>query len=142
MIRFITPIILIGIAITVFFMFANPVYKEISDIQVQVASHNEALNNSKSLENERDKLTKKLNSINPDDLMKLEKLLPENVDNIRLILEIGEIASPYGMILKDVKYSTTEQKPVEATVGTGVVQGGGVAEALRKDYGVWDLEFS
>lgn len=138
--RFIMPIILIGIAISAFFMFTNPLYNDISTLKTQVASYNAALNNEKALENERDKLTAKFNAINPDNLLKLEKLLPGSVDNIRLILEIEQIASPYGMVLKDVKYNTTD--PTTPATTTAVVQGGGVAQPVPKDYGIFDLEFS
>ncbi|HBG68896.1 MAG: hypothetical protein UT98_C0003G0008 [Candidatus Nomurabacteria bacterium GW2011_GWF2_40_31] len=139
MFRFIMPVILIGIAVTTFFMFTNPVYKDISELRAEVASYNEALDNSKALENERDKLTAKYNSIDPDNLAKLQKLLPESIDNIRLILEIEKIALPYGMVLRDVKYNATEKKP--ATVGVSI-QGGAAALAANKDYGIWNLEFS
>ena len=140
MMRFIMPIILIGIAISVFFMFTDPLYNEISTLKTQVASYNDALNNSKALENERDKLTAKYNAINPDNLAKLVKLLPDNVDNIRLILEIEQIASPYGMVLKDVKYNTIDTNATVAA--TAVAQGGGNAKPMSKDYGTFDLEFS
>jgi hypothetical protein len=102
MFRLITPIILIGLSITGFLVFVSPLYKEISLLKEQVSSYNQALDNSKALENERDKLTQKYSTIDPVNLDKLTKLLPDNVDNIRLILEIEKIASPYGMILKDV----------------------------------------
>ena len=143
MMRFVMPAILVGIGFTVFFVFTNPIYNDIALLRTTVASYNEALNNSKALENERDKLTAKYNSIDLDNLIKLKKLLPENIDNIRLILEIEQIASPYGMVLKDVKYSTTADKENgKVASGAGAVQGGGVIQAPRKDYGVWDLEFS
>ncbi len=140
MMRFVTPIILIGIAISIFFVFTNPIYTGISELKNEAASYNEALDNSKALENERDKLTSKYNSINPDNLMRLSKLLPENVDNIRLILEIEQIAMPYGMVLKDVKYSTPD---ANAALGAGaVVQGSNTLKPASKDYGIFDLEFS
>src|SRR3990167_9463774 len=110
MTRFVMPVILIGISIVAFFMFTNPIYNNITLLRAEVASYNQALSNSKALENERDKLTAKYNSINPDNLIKLQKLLPGNIDNIRLVLEIEQIASPYGMVLKDVKYSATADK--------------------------------
>ena len=88
MFRYILPIILIGIAIAGFFTFTNPFYENVLLEREQVASYNEALNNSKALEAERDKLTQKYNSFDPENLSKLQKLLPDNVDNIRLILEI------------------------------------------------------
>ena len=139
------PVILIGISVTVFFMFANPFLKDIGVLQAQVASYNEALSNSKALENERDKLTLKHNSISKDDLEKIQKLLPENIDNIRLILEIEQIALPYGMVLKDIKYNATEApKTTPKTISGAAVAAGGtpVVAATNKVYGVWDLSFS
>jgi len=137
--RFITPIILVGIAFTFFFVFANPIYNEIFVLKEEVASYNEALDNAKALENERDKLTAKFNSINKNDLLKLEKLLPENVDNIRLILEIEKIALPYGMVLKDVKYNVVDKSATDT--GPGIVRGGETV-SNSKNYGIFDLEFS
>lgn len=140
MTRFIMPAILIGIAITAFFMFTDPFYNDISKLRTDVASYNTALNNSKTLEDERDKLTAKFNAFDKGDLNKLEKLLPSSVDNIRLILEIEKIASPYGMALKDVKYNTTDTNSV-ASAGTAL-SGVGLTKSAPKDYGVFDLEFS
>jgi Tfp pilus assembly protein PilO len=143
--KFLMPIILIGISLGVFFVFTNPIYDDISHLRTQVASYNEALDNSKALENERDKLTAKYNSINRDDLAKLQTLLPENVDNIRLVLEIEQLALPYGMVLKDIKYNTTTEQDLKKSntaASLGAVQGGGLTQISRKDYGVWDLEFS
>ena len=144
MMRFIMPIILVGIAISLFFMFANPLFNDIGTIKTSMTTYNEALNNSKALENARDTLTAKENAINPDNLIKIQKLLPDNVDNIRLILEIEQIALPYGMVLKNVKYNATPT--TNATTGTsaGAVIPGGVtaAQSSSKDYGIFDLEFS
>src|SRR3989338_2128197 len=98
--------------------------------------------NSKALEAERDKLTQKYNSFDPENLSRLQKLLPDSVDNIRLILEIEKIASPYGMVLKDVKYdATNKDNVISQTAGAGrAIQIG--EDFSRKDYGIWDLEFS
>ncbi|MFA6257815.1 MAG: hypothetical protein WC671_02260 [Candidatus Paceibacterota bacterium] len=141
MTRFIIPIFLIGIAGSFFFIFTNPLYNNISALNLEIASYDGALDNSKMFEDERDKLTSKYNQIIPENLTKLQKLLPNNVDNIRLILEIGQIALPYGMVLKDVKYNVTDTKTA-TTEGKGTVIKGGSAVETSKDYGVFDLEFS
>ncbi|PIZ85966.1 hypothetical protein CO033_02930 [Candidatus Nomurabacteria bacterium CG_4_9_14_0_2_um_filter_32_10] len=141
MFKFILPIILIGIAVTGFFLFTNPLYKNIILEREQIASYNEALDNSKALESERDKLTQKYNSFDPENLSKLQKFLPDNVDNIRLILEIEKIALPYGMVLKDVKYDATK-KDTEDAVATKTVNVRGENDFSNKDYGVLSLEFS
>ena len=147
MMRFIMPVILIGISITVFFVFTNPIYSEISKLNAQVASYDEALGNSRKLEDKRDTLTQKLNAINPENLMKLQKLLPDNIDNIRLILEIEQIALPYGMTLKDIKYNATtdgtDATSKTSATGTTAVKASPASKALsNKNYGIWDLEFS
>jgi Tfp pilus assembly protein PilO len=142
MMRFIMPFIFIGIAVTVLLAFANPFYNDINGLRAEADSYNEALNNSKALETARDELTQKENSIDKENLVKLEKFLPSSVDNIRLILEIEQIALPYGMILKDVKYSTTSDTETKASTSNPGMQGGIAAASGPKDYGVWDLEFS
>ena len=50
MMRFILPIVLIGISVAVFFVFANPMYSDITQLRTKVVSYNEALFNSKALE--------------------------------------------------------------------------------------------
>jgi hypothetical protein len=137
MVRFITPIILIGVAIAAFFVITNPLYEDVKALHAKASSYDEALNNSKALENERDKLTAKYNSISTDNLSRIKKLLPDSIDNIRLILEIGQIASPYNMVLKNVKYNSSDEA---TTPDAGVLAGGNVP--VNKDYGSWNLEFS
>ena len=135
MTRLLIPIIIIGVAIGLFYMFASPIYTEITNLKTEALSYDEALTNAKALEAEKNKLTEKRNAMNPDDLAKLQKLLPENVDNVRLILEIEQVAAPYGMTLKDVKYNSS---------GTGTSGGiqGGQNNAGRNDYGIFELGFS
>lgn len=134
MFKYILPTILIVLAIVGFIVFINPIYVDISAKNEKIASYNEALDNSKALEAERDKLTQKYNSFNPDNLSKLQKLLPDSVDNIRLILEIGEVAKPYGMLLKDVKYDTESKDSSISNLKAG-------ESPSQKDYGIWNLEF-
>ncbi len=136
------PIILIVISITLFFMFAQPIYNNIAQLNLQMKSYDEALDNAKNYRNEEDKLTKKYNSISQDDLTKIQKLLPNNISNIRLILEIEQIALPYGMALKNVKYNATDTTKTTSGEKVATVQGGEAPASSSKDYGVWDLSFS
>ena len=145
MFRFLIPIILIGATVGLFLLYTKPLYRDISSLRIDQTSYDEALNNSKILESERDKLTAKYNSFKPEDLGKIEKFLPDNVDNIRLILELEKIASPYGMTLKDVKYENANKKDIKETgklTSGAVIAGGEASSSSRKDYGIWNLEFS
>jgi len=138
MLRLIISVIILSIAAAGIFIFTVPLTKEISTLKTEASSFNEALGNSKALENERDKLTQKYNSILPENLSKIEKLLPDSVDNIRLILEIEKIAIPYGMVLKEIKYDSLTKKDSGAQPESLDPE---VNQLSRKEYGVWSLEF-
>ncbi len=136
MVKYVLPAILIGISLAMFFGFTNPILGDISNLKTLSSSYNQALSNSKELEMERDKLTAKYNTIDPQNIEKLGKLMPDSVDNIRLILEIEKIAAPYGMTIKDVQYNSPEQNSASVSQRAG---GGGVTSGL---YGTWNLQFS
>ena len=138
MFKFIFPTVIIGVTIAGFLIFTNPLYKDIMTEREQIKSYDEALTNSKALEAERDKLTQKYNSIDPENINRLQKLLPNNVDNIRLILEIEKVALPYGMVLKDVSYSSDDEKKEEGGDQRSNIQ----INKSNKDYGVIELGFS
>ncbi|MCC7004601.1 hypothetical protein IT397_01650, partial [Candidatus Nomurabacteria bacterium] len=74
--KFITPIALIGISITLFFVYIDPTYQEAKVVQQQVDEYQTLLNQSKSLIEEQGKLLKVYNDLPKDDVRKLEKLLP------------------------------------------------------------------
>jgi Tfp pilus assembly protein PilO len=94
-----TLIIIAGI---IFFSFTDPVYKELKALNLESSQFDEALNRSKELQAIRDELLSRYNTFSTEDLDKIEKLLPDNVENVRLILDIDNIASKYGMLIKDV----------------------------------------
>lgn len=142
MVKFVIPGVLIGAAIALFWFVARPFYAEISALRATVASYDEALGNSKALEAERDKLTAKYNTFDPADIIKLEKLMPDSVDNIRMILEMEKIALPYGMTLQDVRYDNSAGNNSSGN-SSGVIGEGSVQQRTsRVPYGTWDIDFS
>lgn len=145
MFRYITSLLLIGISAAILFLFSNPLYQEIGKLKAEQVTYNEALGNSKALENERDRLVTDYDAISVKDKEKITRMVPDNVDNIRLILEIEDKARPYSMALKDVQYNATptDSKNSE-TKGASVITGGGSDRGKNKieNYGSWDLGFS
>ncbi|PIT97013.1 hypothetical protein COT82_00085 [Candidatus Campbellbacteria bacterium CG10_big_fil_rev_8_21_14_0_10_35_52] len=112
MIRLTFPIIFILISIGLFFIYIDPVY---SDIQLKISERNEfnnALDKSRELREVRDRLLSLYNTFSTNDLDNLKKLLPDNVDNVRLILDIDYIASTYGMRIKNVTINKKDNREV------------------------------
>lgn len=93
-----------------FFGYVDPTYSEIKALNAEKASYDEALDNSKNLQQERDKLRDKLDAMPGADLDGLAKLLPDNIDNVRLIIDIDEMAKKYGMSIRNFKTDAAEKK--------------------------------
>ena len=104
MFRYIVPIIMISVSLGIFFAYTDPVYKDVKELRVQVSSYDEALDNSKKLEEAKNALNEQYNAFTDEELTRLRKLLPDNVDNIRLILEIESVAVRYGMTINNVEF--------------------------------------
>lgn len=148
--RWLLPLILIGGGIAGFLLVTQPIYEEASSLKIEADKYNEALSNAKILQQERDRLTEKFNSLNPEDLARLEKIVPDSVDNIKLILEIQEVAQERGILVKNVEFepeqfleqdpSQTENNTTNQRQQTGNLRRPGAVSNL--DYDVYDIEFS
>jgi hypothetical protein len=104
--RFFLPIILVGAAIGLFVLYTNPAYQATKALQAQVASYDEALDKSQELRAVRDALLAKRNTFPNDAVEKLGRMLPDNVDNIRLIIDINNIAARHDLALGNVALGT------------------------------------
>jgi Tfp pilus assembly protein PilO len=130
--RALLPLILIIIAVAGFFMWINPHYENVKLLTAQLGDSNNALAKVQELESVKASLVDKENSFKQDDLTKLQKLLPDNVDNIRLFLDIQGIASRYGTSIQNISVADQGQK----TTATQAIGPSG------KAYGQMTLSFS
>ena len=105
--RYIISAILIAISVAVFFLFTDPIYQETKVLKQQIAVLDETFTNSRRVQEVRDTLFGKFNAIPEADLARLLKTLPDNVDNVKLILEIDRIASQRGVDLKRIDVRDT-----------------------------------
>lgn len=97
-----TPILFVIIAVALFFGYIDPEYTKVKELLQEQAQIDQALNRSKELQDERDKLLARYNTFPQVELDNLQKLLPDHLDNVRLILDLDSIASRYGMRVRGV----------------------------------------
>ncbi len=102
MTRLLAPIILTIAALALFFFFTDPAYQGIKASRIEQEQYDQALTKSQELLKVRDELIARRNTFEPDDVRRVERMLPDNVDNIRLILDIDTIAFRYGLRVADV----------------------------------------
>lgn len=103
MTRVLLPIILVLAAIGLFVLYTNPTYQRTQELQLQSAAFNDALNKAQELRAQRDALLSKRTTFSADSVQKLERMLPDNVDNIRLIIDINNIAARHKLTLRNVQ---------------------------------------
>lgn len=105
MIRSAFPIIFIIAAVGLFYTYIDPIYNTIQILLQEEAKFDKALSKSRELLALRDSLIEKRNAIGANDLERLNKLLPDHVDNVRLALDLDGIASKYNMRIKNISMS-------------------------------------
>ena len=101
--RLLIPLILLCAAIGLFVLYIDPAYQTIQKLQAQVSAFDDALNKSKELKRVRDQLLSRRNTFPDEKLQKIEKILPDNVDNIRLVIDINNVAARHSLTLKNVQ---------------------------------------
>jgi Tfp pilus assembly protein PilO len=87
-------------------MYTDPQYQSLKALQAQAAEYDDALGKAQDLRKIRDDLLSKRNTFKPDSLVRLEHALPDNVDNIRLIIDINNVAARHGLSLASITVGT------------------------------------
>ncbi len=102
--RSIIPIIFICASIGAVFFYVKPLYSETMSMHADLASYNKALDNSKNLQKTRDNLISDYKAITLKDKDRINRFLPNTVNNIQLILEIQQIASKHGLSIQNINF--------------------------------------
>ncbi|NDB59043.1 hypothetical protein EB001_11380 [bacterium] len=137
-----TPLILIVLAVGIYFTFTRAKIDELQAIRQVNAQYEQALKNSEKLVKVRDTVRDNYNKISQDDQERLEKILPDNVDNVRLIIDVSGVAARHELVMKNVK-TTTPKDASEPVVDTAMGQGGmGAPAPSQSTYSTVTLNFS
>jgi len=137
MMRFIGPLIMLAVSVGLFFAYTSKTYTSIQELRVKQAEYNDALSNAAELEAVRNQLIERYNMFDTQTLAELKKLLPDNVDNIKLILEINDVAVKYGMSLKNVKFQSNQ-----TASPTTIEESNSRLAEKKKSYSSFNVEFS
>lgn len=128
----ILSIIMILASIGGFILYIAPTYSDAQTVDDKKAEYLELLANARQLEERRDKLLQIYNGISLSDVDRLERMLPTNPDNVKLILEIDGLAKAQGLSLQNVKIKDAEDSKTQQKVG----------QKTNPDIGTLTLEFT
>lgn len=114
-------IILIALSIGAFVFYIKPRYEATRDFKEQIAAYSSNLDTAEKLKTSREELIAKYNNIPKADLDNLKTLLPDSVDNIRLIIQIDTLAVRNGLsTVRGVNYQVQDRTNAEAAQNQAV----------------------
>jgi Tfp pilus assembly protein PilO len=136
--RYIFLLLLIVASVGVFIGFVLPRYHAAQATQATVSSYNANLATATQLEQSRQALITQYNNIPKADLDNIQTLLPDAVNNIRLIIELDALATKNGLSsLRSVDYDPS-QIP---TAGTSVPAVATDTTTTQLPYKEFDISF-
>lgn len=133
--RNILSIIVIVAAIASFVLVVQPEYQEIQALQEKSDELEQVLVNARQLQSVRDDLLEKRANLSNVDLARLEKMVPESVDNVKLILELQNIANRFNL---EIQTASTDKEEDDEEEG----QQASLVDVESRDYGIISLDFN
>jgi len=98
-----TAIILIVLAIGIYFTFTQGIIDQAKTELTTNDQYTTAIANAKTLISLRDKVNNQYINIAPSDLDRLNKMLPDSTNNIHLIVDLNNLAQQFNFSLSNLK---------------------------------------
>lgn len=131
-----TALVLIILAVGIYFTFTSSRIDELKTIRAVNAEYQTAIDNSERLVKVRDDVLKAYNALSNEDKDRLNKIVPDNVDNVRLIIDVkDDIAERHGLFLRNIKTTS----PIMQTAGAPASS---APSAPASTYGTVTLSFT
>lgn len=138
----IAPILLIIASVGIFFGYIDPNYKGnnfvegkyltygVKQLNEEAAQYAKTESDSTQVKAKRDMLLEKNTKITTADQEKLKKFLPDNVDNVKLIVEATDMAEKKALIIKSI------------SLGSNLKKSQDIAAVDNEPYGTVSLKFN
>ncbi len=119
--KLIIAIVGVVLAGSIFFVYTKPAYDNSQTVRESIAENNAALDKAAELQKLRQTLLARFNTFNPADIERLQKLLPDHVDNVRLILDLDKLAERHGLALQNVDVSSSQKQTAKSQTALGAI---------------------
>ena len=98
------PVILIIIAVGLYFTYISPTYtQKILPLKEEIARSDAALAAAEEFKQKEAQITTERSAIPADGIARLQAYLPDGVDNVQLVLDLNALASRSGIALSNFK---------------------------------------
>ncbi|PIR82762.1 hypothetical protein COU20_00320 [Candidatus Kaiserbacteria bacterium CG10_big_fil_rev_8_21_14_0_10_59_10] len=119
MFRTIIAVLSLVLALAAFLLYTKPAHERAQALRLELGQYDAALNKADELQRLKQMLLSRYNALDPLDINRLHRLLPDHVDNVRLVLDLDTLAAQYGLAIQNVVISEpTSRSADRATIGT------------------------
>jgi len=108
MFRIVRPIAATLIALLVLFFFVRPMYADLTAVQDDVAEYDDVLADAEEFNQLLNSLYAKQNSFSALERERLDFLVPDKIDEIRILVDLEALAKREGLLFRDIN-STLEE---------------------------------
>ena len=98
-----TAIVLLVLSAGLFYTFTNVQYKEVKEFSAVAEQYRNVLNDISSITELRDNLLVTYQALPKEEIDRLNKVVPDNVDAVRLALDLDGMASRYKISIKNIQ---------------------------------------
>lgn len=106
--KLLKPLFLIAVAIGFFFWYINPTYVSVTELQAVGDEYDAAIKRAQEVGVKFDTLVNNYHTVDSDDLARLQKILPDNVDTVKLAVDIDALAAQYRAGISEIDIKTEE----------------------------------
>lgn len=96
-------IVLVLLAVGLFYTFTNSQFQEVKELNSLANEYQDVLTNISKILELRDTLLVTYTAIPEAEINRMNKVLPNNIDVVRLALDLDSMASHYGISLKNIQ---------------------------------------
>jgi len=106
---------------SVFFFYTMPAYDNVQTLQAQIDQYNSALDKAQQLQQLKQTLLARYNAFDPNEIGRLQTMLPDGINNVGLILDLDNLAARYGLPLQNVDVSGGDAASTGSQTATGAI---------------------
>lgn len=125
MLRTLTPILSILIALGLLFSYVKPTFEQVKLLQDETQEYVQAIDRADTLRTRVNELIAKRNSFSPADLERLEAFLPDRINEVALMLDLNTLAKRHGLTFGNIKIADNDARneiePLPETITRSVL---------------------
>lgn len=111
-----TTIVLLLLSVGLFYTFTNVQYQKVKKLYTLAGEYQSALDRVSDIVELRDTLLADYGTIAPTEIERIDKVLPDNIDNVRLALDLDGMAARHGISIQNVQTATDSGESTDLVV--------------------------